>query len=198
MCVRGVDVACFGMSTSTYLEPSLPCTVQLKSPMATLVLHYDTDPSTVCELLGLSAPDPVVGECYTAAHVAAPHVSASNIVVLVSPSNYHQRRASYDKRFTVVPLLFEWRKLTADDIRVLMHADDGTQLYMSVLLETLRRYQRDNKVAEFHRWGLGGVPSCGPHAPFLGRDEQRGCVKWVCGCVRVHGCIRSFEDFWTK
>ncbi len=48
----------------------------------------------------------------------------------------------------MVPLLFDWETLQAEDIRVLMRVEDGTQLYMSVLLDTLRKYQRDPRQAK--------------------------------------------------
>jgi len=72
------------------------------------------------------------------------------MVVLVSPSFYKQRKQFYGDYCVVKPLLFKWKNLTADHIRLLMRlSDDDNQLYVSVLLDLLRRYQRANSVPPF-------------------------------------------------
>ena len=72
------------------------------------------------------------------------------MVVLVSPSFYLQRKRFYGDYCVVKPLLFKWKSLTADHIRLLMRlSDDDNQLYVSVLLDLLRKYQRANSVPPF-------------------------------------------------
>jgi len=74
----------------------------------------------------------------------------SNMVVLVSPSYYHQRKHYYGDYCTVKPLLFSWQSLTAKQIKSLMRINpEDNQLYVSVMLDLLRRYQRDNLVPNF-------------------------------------------------
>jgi hypothetical protein len=73
-----------------------------------------------------------------------------NMVVLVSPTYYEQRKRFYAGYCTVKPLLFDWRKLTADHIRRLMKLKDSdNQLYISSMLELLRGYQRQNRLPDF-------------------------------------------------
>lgn len=50
----------------------------------------------------------------------------------------------------MAPLLFSWSSLTAEHIRLLMRLNsDDQQLYVSSLLELLRKYQRSNRVPPF-------------------------------------------------
>ncbi len=48
-----------GVVAEALLLPSSPV-VQLERPMSTLVLHFDSDSSTLCELLGVTHPAPAV------------------------------------------------------------------------------------------------------------------------------------------
>jgi hypothetical protein len=66
------------------------------------------------------------------------------MVVLVSPTYFHQRARFYGPSVDVRPLLFDWQSLTADHLKRIMRVSDGdTQpLYIFSLLTLLRRYQR--------------------------------------------------------
>ncbi|KJE88422.1 hypothetical protein CAOG_00080 [Capsaspora owczarzaki ATCC 30864] len=115
--------------------------VRLNRPMAGLVLHYDQNTASVCEATGLISPDPSL-------QISA--LPRDKLVVLVSPSYYHQRRKFYGAYCTVKPLLFRWSTLSADHIKKLMRIKDtDSQLYVSSMLDLLRRYQRDNKTPDF-------------------------------------------------
>ena len=73
------------------------------------------------------------------------------LVVLVSPSFYHQRKQFYkDAGFEVRPLLFRWTSLGAEQLKKLMRlSDKDAQLYVSVMLDLLREYQREMKMPSF-------------------------------------------------
>jgi hypothetical protein len=85
---------------------------RLGAPMCALVFHYDTDPLSQCELLGLGAPSPLL-----TGMGPVPHVPQDKVIVLTSPSFYRQRRATYPA-YRTVPLLFDWDRLSAEDVRV--------------------------------------------------------------------------------
>ena len=79
-------------------------------------------------------------------------VPEERMTILVSPSNYLQRKSFY-KGFncTVKPLLFKWKSLTANHIKCIMGIKDtDSQLYVSTMLELLKRYQRKDKIPEVH------------------------------------------------
>jgi hypothetical protein len=72
------------------------------------------------------------------------------LVVLCSPSNFHNRRKFYEGTCTVRPLLFRWSRLNASQIKMLMRLDDSsTQLYVAAMLDKLRGYQRRGKLPDF-------------------------------------------------
>ena len=71
-------------------------------------------------------------------------------MVLVSPTYYIQRKAFYGDTCEVIPLLFDWDTLTATQLKKLMRlSDSDSQLYVSVILNKLREYQRKNKIPSF-------------------------------------------------
>ena len=75
--------------------------------------------------------------------LAVPHLPKEKMVVLVSPSYYHQRKAFYGSYCTVRPLLFRWHTLTADLIKRILRIKEGeSQLYDSSILNLLRNFQR--------------------------------------------------------
>ena len=79
-----------------------------------------------------------------------PVLDRKNLLVLCSPSYYHQRKRYYGDYCEVRPLLFPWESLTAKQIKTLMRIDEsGTQLYVAVMLDLLRRYQRENLIPNF-------------------------------------------------
>lgn len=132
--------------------------VRLKEPMTTLVLHYDNNAESSCEATGL-----IQGSSYLQAKMKAfteenkdmkiaplPRLPKDKMIILVSPSYYEQRKKFYDSYCIVKPLLFQWRTLSADQIKRLMRINDGdNQLYVAGMLDLLRRYQRQAKVPEF-------------------------------------------------
>lgn len=126
----------------------------LERPMAVLALHYGHDGqrgvSAVCEIAGVVAPSPALQAIATqpgtsASSLPPPLPRAERLVVLVSPTYYRQRCAFYKGTGAEVrPLLFRWEDLSAQQLRVLMRLDDdGNQLYVAVMLDLLRRHQRD-------------------------------------------------------
>ncbi len=149
--------------------------IKLQKPMTTLVFHFDQCPANVCEATGLINDSPAVrpllermvasisqkeadddthgevpfGDRFIPS-MSMPRLDREKMVVLVSPSNYHQRKKYYGGYCIVKPLLFSWRTLTAKQIKVLMRINpEDSQLYVSMMLDLLRRYQRENLVPEF-------------------------------------------------
>jgi hypothetical protein len=121
--------------------------VRLRQPMATLVLHYDQNVTSVCEATGLISPLPGLARLLAGASGPggpARCLPREKMVVLVSPSYWRQRRAFYGDYCTVRPLLFRWATLTADHIKKIMRIRDGDgQLYVAAMLDLLRQYQRE-------------------------------------------------------
>jgi len=120
-------------------------------PMTALVFHYDPDSANFCEavtavLPSLSLP-PGVSEWIP---------TVQKLFVLVSPSFYFQR-LQYYKDFPnccVFPLLFRWNELDASMLRSLMCItnSDEQPLYMSVVLEILRQFQRSGSKPSFNEF----------------------------------------------
>jgi hypothetical protein len=117
--------------------------INTRQPMAGLVLHFDQSQSNVCEAVGLNEPAHWLrwpdGAC------------PPKMVVLVSPTFYHQRKLFYaGVDVEVLPLLFDWSTITATQLRKLMRlCDTDAQLYVSTMLSTLRDYQRNSKIPRF-------------------------------------------------
>eukprot|EP01032_Pedospumella_encystans_P018780 gene18780-21373_t len=111
-------------------------------PMCGLVLHYDQSESNCCEAVGLNSP--------AAPLSLFPGLKVQRLVVLASPTYYLQRKAFYGDTCEVIPLLFDWDTLTATQLKKLMRlSDSDAQLYVSVILNKLREYQRKNKIPSF-------------------------------------------------
>ena len=110
--------------------------VRLTRPLSALVLHYDMVEASVCESVGLASPSRGLR--------GLPVLPRERMVVLVSPTYFHQRARFYGPSVDVRPLLFDWQSLTADHLKRIMRVSDGdTQpLYIFSLLTLLRRYQR--------------------------------------------------------
>lgn len=112
------------------------------NPMLALVLHYDQNQSEICEATGLVEPSarPIFG-------FESLRLAPANLVVLLSPSNYRERRDLYARKgCQVFPLLFKWDSLDAPQLNALMRVDESQgQLYMSKLFDDLRSAQRDGK-----------------------------------------------------
>ena len=122
--------------------------VRLRQPMSTLVLHFDQNVTSVCEATGLISPLPPLSRILSGGAggpSAGPRcLPRENMVVLVSPSYWRQRKAFYGDYCVVRPLLFRWATLTADHIKRIMRIKDGdNQLYVAAMLDLLRQYQRE-------------------------------------------------------
>lgn len=126
--------------------------VKLECPLAPLVLHYDRVEANLCESTGLARP---VNAIKTALQKLGPSNTSTHIqtaVILVSPANLKARKKYYSSElYEVKPLLFSWNSLDANQLRKLMRVDEtGTQLYINVLLEKLRGYQRKGYLPQFN------------------------------------------------
>ena len=139
----------------------LPCLPQdgvstVQRPMAALALHFDSAASSVCEITGLISPSPLLQLATTATAAGASagtrglSLQRENMIVLVSPTCFLQRKAFYGDYCKVRPLLFSWATLTADHLKRFMQVDvHGTQLYMASMLNLLRGLQRQAKMPAF-------------------------------------------------
>ncbi len=125
--------------------------VRLRQPMSTLVLHYDQNVTSVCEATGLISPLPSLSRILSCGGGGSGGLAGrqrcllrENMVVLVSPAYWRQRKAFYGDYCVVRPLLFRWATLTADHIKRIMRIKDGdNQLYVAAMLDLLRQYQRE-------------------------------------------------------
>lgn len=122
--------------------PNCPVT-SLNKPQCGLVLHYDQNSSSVCESTGIGH----INDSMKLSNVTG----VERMVILVSPSYYHQRKHFYKgTKFEVHPLLFKWSSLSAEQLKKLMRLNkESSQLYVSVMLDLLRSYQRDCKMPNF-------------------------------------------------
>lgn len=156
-CLAAVGVQGAGKShtMAVVLESCLiPCPyptdqelIRLQRPMTALVLHYDQNVTSVCEATGLISALPALQQAFKNQPIAVPR---DKMIVLVSPSYYLQRKQFYGDYCIVKPLLFSWANLTADHIKKIMRINEGdNQLYVAMMLDLLRSYQRGAVVPEF-------------------------------------------------
>jgi hypothetical protein len=133
---------CLLSTVEDYTYPARPV-IRTHQSMAGLVLHFDQSQANMCETVGLVEPTPKLRNI--------DNTQVSNMVILVSPTFYKQRKAFYEPlNVEVHPLLFDWTTMTAQQLRKLMRlCDTDAQLYVSTMLSTLRDYQRDGHVPEF-------------------------------------------------
>jgi hypothetical protein len=132
-----------GKSTSTNVTIEA-CMKQLKSrqqPTA-LAMHYDrADESSYSEMLSLTSN---------------PQSAVRDMVVYTSVWNYQQRsRLLRDiPRCKILPLLFSFRALTAKHLMSIMCFAEGSgaPLYASIVLDTLRLFQRRGQRADFNEF----------------------------------------------
>ena len=126
--------------------------VKLKMPMAPLVLHFDRVEANLCESTGLARPNNAIETALQNLKIESASTHIEKVVVLVSPANWEARKKYYSSDiYEVKPLLFSWSSLDANQLRKLMRVDEtGTQLYINVLLEKLRGYQRKGCLPEFN------------------------------------------------
>lgn len=137
---------------SCILVPDEPNQIQLRQPLSTVVFHYDTNVASICEATGLIATSNPTLEILKKYSISPDkyHLGREQMIVLVSPSYYLQRKKFYGDYCIVKPLLFQWKILTADHLKRLMGiASSDSQLYVAVLLDILRKYQRLGRLPEF-------------------------------------------------
>jgi len=125
--VVGVQGAGKSHTTNAMIESCTfdhPPAIRLSSPMATLICHFDQSNDAVCEAAG---------------------ITSSGALILVSPSNFQERRAAYGKicNAVVAPLLFDFSGLSAVELKQIMGTGgNGNQLYMTVILTLLRKNEK--------------------------------------------------------
>jgi len=156
-CLIAVGVQGSGKShtTACILESCLlpfPPVTGVRQPMACMVCHYDQSDANCCEATGLGQPSPKIARILAAYgfDTPAPSLSDDRLLVLCSPSFYKQRAKYYAGVCEVRPLLFRWSRLKAQQLKMLMKLDESsTQLYVAVMLDMLRGYQRHEKVPAY-------------------------------------------------
>jgi hypothetical protein len=156
-CLIAVGVQGSGKSHTTAcilescLLPFSPVT-GVRQPMACMVCHYDQSDANCCEATGLGQPSSKITRIL-AAHgfdSPAPSLSDDRLLVLCSPSFYKQRAKYYAGVCEVRPLLFRWSRLKAQQLKMLMKLDESSsQLYVALMLDMLRGYQRQEKVPSY-------------------------------------------------
>jgi len=119
-----------------------PPVTHLGRPLSTLALHYDRDPNNFCELLTLTTQNPN----------SSMKCVVPEMVVLLSSSIFELKRKHYEKfpNCRVYPLLFNFDELTASMLKEIMGVGaSGDQLYVSVIMDVLRRWQRSGHAPSF-------------------------------------------------
>jgi hypothetical protein len=133
--VVGVQGAGKSHTTNAIIEGCVlprPPMIQLEAPMSTLICHFDHSNDAVCE---------------AAAITAQPGAGASALI-LVSPSNFHERQRAYAEvtNAVVAPLLFDFAELSAVELKQIMGTGGAsTQLYMTVILTLLRKHEKSRE-----------------------------------------------------
>ena len=103
----------------------------------------------------------------------------------LSPSFYHQRKEYYAGVCEVRPLLFKWGRLKAQQLKMLMKLDESsTQLYVSLMLEMLRGYQRRRKVPPYLDFlsELEALCSSQQPGPLRQRIQLLSAFVWEAEC----------------
>jgi hypothetical protein len=177
--------------------------ITLANPMAALVLHYDQSASTTCEATGLINETPHIAELVAGIPSSssafdsrpistAPHLPRDKMVVLVSPTYYKQRKAFYGDYCRVQPLLFQWKNLTAKQIKALMRINDGdTQLYISVMLDKLRRYEREDVIPAFETFMGEMEEACTSGAQRGPFEQRKGLLQSIIADSTINAALRS-------
>lgn len=135
--------------------------LRLRRPMTSLVFHYDQNQRNGCEAIGVVEPSDGLRAFVArmqrgagAAPLEPPALPRDKMLVLVSPSNFQERKAFYAQTYgptvRVEPLLFSWSKLSAKQLKCLMRINAGdNQLYVSTMLSLLRGFQRQQRRPPF-------------------------------------------------
>lgn len=143
----GVQGAGKSHSVATVIENgSLQSEHYIRSdrPTSTIVFHYDQSEYNFCEAVTLTS------RRFTLPAFVTP---VPRLTVLVSPSFYLQRQEFFRgyPNCTVIPLLFRWSDLNATQIKSLMRVidDDSVPLYMSTILDLLRKIQKSQQFPSY-------------------------------------------------
>ena len=180
MIAVGVQGAGKSHTTACILEACLlpfPPVSCIRQPMAVMVCHYDQSDVNCCEATGLGQPSTKLMELLAACGddcLKAPSLSNEHLLVLCSPSFYKQRRKYYAGVCEVRPLLFKWNRLKAQQLKMLMKLDESSsQLYVALMLDMLRDFQRKEKVPVFEDFMLQFEKLCtqGQSAPLKQRFQ---------------------------
>lgn len=147
-CLLAIGVQGSGKShtLSIVMENSVfhcPPVTNAQPSSSVLVFHYDSDEQNHSEAITLTRPNDIGCELNAT-------MGNRQMVILVSPSYFVQRQRFYSKwqHIQVKPLLFRWEDLTATHIKQMMRVSEEAgemPLYMSVLLDLLRRIQRQDR-----------------------------------------------------
>ena len=127
--------------------------MRLQKPMSSLVFHYDQNQFNLCEIIDIVDPSDQLCSFFADLGHGVPTLPRNKMLVVVSPTNYHQRKAFYGPDVQVVPLLFTWDQLSAQQIKCLMRLNDGdNQLYVSTMLSLMRSFQRNQTMPPFQEF----------------------------------------------
>lgn len=170
----------------TCLLPFAPLS-RVRQPMSVLVCHYDQSEANCCEATGLGQPSHGVAGLLELAGsaVSAPCLGHDSLLVLCSPSFYLQRKEYYAGVCVVKPLLFRWGRLKAQQLKMLMKLDESsTQLYVALMLEMLRGYQRARKVPPYQQFmkELEALCSSQQAGPLRQRMQLLSAFIWEAEC----------------
>eukprot|EP00698_Gefionella_okellyi_P020587 TRINITY_DN6481_c0_g1_i1.p1 TRINITY_DN6481_c0_g1~~TRINITY_DN6481_c0_g1_i1.p1 ORF type:complete len:339 (+),score=68.10 TRINITY_DN6481_c0_g1_i1:922-1938(+) len=105
--------------------------------MCTMICHYDTQSSAICESVTL----------VNALHDGA---AVQHVTVLVSASNFHERQHAYSahKSVRVVPLLLPFQKLTTSQLMEIMNCSEGEQLYVAVIKDLIKEFVQSSATGQ--------------------------------------------------
>eukprot|EP00055_Hartaetosiga_balthica_P002253 m.3281 g.3281 ORF g.3281 m.3281 type:complete len:837 (-) comp2043_c0_seq1:117-2627(-) len=153
---------------------------KMDSPMSCLAFHFDDNITSHCEAASLTQPATNFVKFFSSSD-NAPHVQ--NMIIMVSPSFYNQRKRFYKNHphCKVVPLTFQWSKLVASQIRILMRLDvSENQLYIHSMLNLLRKFQREENMPSFKEFLEVVVSECATSSSQSGPLLQRlDLLKWI-------------------
>jgi hypothetical protein len=142
------------LRVSDQMKSTTDDALRLRRPMSSLVFHYDQNQRNACEAIGIvNSSDRLrsfFADMRREAYIDLPTLPRHKMLVLVSPSNYQQRKSFYGAEVRVEPLLFSWGKLSAKQLKCLMRINEGdNQLYVSTMLSLLRGFQRKQSMPTF-------------------------------------------------
>jgi hypothetical protein len=140
----------------------LPFTMvnKLNSPMACLILHRADRDADANALVMVDTLQARIAEL-AASQPSEIHFQLPQVIVYVSPSRLRQQRELYTNH-QVLPLLFDWGALTANQIKQLMGLEEtGGQLYVARMFSELQKYSRDGAIPEYEQFKQNMKELCG-------------------------------------